>query len=124
MKVAGRYLVLGEMNPWSTAITNRGAVLEGQGLNPGVSVPRDTIACGSHSMLGAPKHIQLHPSAAENFLENVEECMKSKQNSVQALGTYWTSSRRNQLILKSLILIFHHKEKKASFKLLLCIIII
>lgn len=124
MKVAGRYIVPGEMNSGSMLITKRGAVLEGQGLNPGESGPRDTLACGSGPMLVASKRIQLHPSTAENFLGNVKERMKSKQKPGQALGTYWTPSSRNQLILTSLILIFHHKEGGNSFKLLLCIIII
>lgn len=47
MKVAGRGVVLGEMNPWMTPITKMGAILEEQGLNPDESVPRDTITCGS-----------------------------------------------------------------------------
>lgn len=50
---------------------------------------------------------------------------KNVWSSNKSAGTRkWTSSFRNQLVLKSLILIFHHKEGKNSFKLLLCIIII
>lgn len=75
-----------------------------------MSQAQGTLACGRGPMLVAPKHIQLRASAAENFLGNAEECMKSRQKSVQTLGTYWTSGSRNQLILKSLILIFHYKE--------------
>lgn len=47
----------------------------------------------------------------------------SQQGSLQALGTYWTASSRNQLILRSLFLIFHQKEEKTDFKWLVCIII-
>lgn len=72
------------------------------------------FACGSDPMLVASKHIQLHPSAAENFLGNVEERMKSKQKPGQALGTYWTSNSRNQLILTLLILMFITKRGETA----------
>lgn len=51
----------------------------------------------------------------ENSLGNLEVHLfwvKSIQKSLQGLGTYWAASSRNQLILKSPIVIFHDKEEK------------
>ena len=63
MKVAGRCIALGEVDPRTMPVPQMGAILEDQGLNPGES--QGTLPlCGSGPMLVAAKHIQLHSAAA------------------------------------------------------------